>query len=128
MMELLDNRASTASPLRTVAFWVLALLGLPAMTLGWFWIWLASDEASRGTAGSGSLGPSIPFMFAPLVVAHLMGLALLAAVMSGASTRLSVKVLLVLTVVLGTSAVGLVVALALSGGQLVVPHPRQFAP
>lgn len=107
MTNALDNRASTTSPLRTVVFWVLALLGLPAMSLGWFWIWLASDEASRGTAGSGSSGPSIPFMLAPLVVAHLMGLALLAAVMSGASTRLTVKVLLVLSVVVFTSAVGL---------------------
>lgn len=73
------------------------------------------------------MGPSIPFMLAPLVVAHLTGLALLAAVISGASTRLSVKVLLVLSVVIGTSAVGLAVALALSDGQLVVPHPRQLA-
>ena len=128
MMSSLDNRASTASPVRNVAFWVLASTGVPAMSLGWFWIWLASDEASRGTAGSGSTGPSIPFMLAPVVVAHLMGLGLLTAVISGPTTRPSVKVLLVLSVVVLTSAVGLAIALALSGGQLVVQHPRQLAP
>lgn len=127
-MDPLDNQASTRSPMRTVAFWVVASLGVPAMSLGWFWVWLASDEAARGTAGSGSSGPSVPFMLAPLVVAHLLGLALLAAVMSGATTRLSVKVLVVLSVVASTSAVGLAVALSLSGGQLVVPHPGPLAP
>ncbi|MCJ1714955.1 hypothetical protein [Curtobacterium sp. VKM Ac-2922] len=115
----------SSSPGRAIAFWLCGALGVPVTALGWLWMWGVSEEATRGAASGATQGASITFMVAPLVVVHVIGIVVLASVARGWRSGRVRRVALTVVV---ASALGLAIALSVTGGQLVVPGQLPFSP
>ena len=107
-----------------VVFWILAAVGIPVMVGAWMLLPLASleevtEQGKALAAGSTMAGTTFVFGVLPLVVAHLIGFALLCMIgwVGAASPRNGV--LRGAAAVAVASAIGLVAALLLSGGELI---------
>lgn len=121
--------AGWSSPWWQAVYWLAAALGVPALTAAWVSIDFAREEDAEAAYAGASGGPD--FVVVTLVVialAHLAGWALLRGIAHaapGSSRRRGTRAL---GIVLLASAIGLVVALVLSDGQLFLPYPRPYVP
>ena len=116
------------SPGVAVSFWALAAIGAPIMIAAWMLLYLASlEEATEQgkalVAGTTMAGTTLMFGVVPLIVAHLLGFAVLGVIaLNGRGSRRS-GILYAVGGVVAASAIGMAVALILTGGQLYVPVP-----
>jgi hypothetical protein len=123
------NAAGWKSPGIARAFWALAALGAPIMFVAWMLLNLASlEEATEQgkaiVAGTTMAGTTLMFGVVPLIVAHLLGLALLGVIALGGRGSRRSGILYAIGGVVAASVIGLAVALILTGGQLYVPVPE----
>ena len=115
-----------------VAFWIPALLGLPVMVCAWFLLPFVSleevtEQGKAEAAGTTMAGLTLYFAVIPLIVAHVLGLVILGAIaITGRHPRRS-GVLYAVPAVVIASAIGVAVALLVSGGELIVP-PSRYVP
>ena len=110
-----------------IAFWILAIVGVPVMIGAWMLLPLASLEevTEQGKAvatGSTMAGTTLLFGVLPLVLAHLIGLGLLCSI--GGAGRLEHRqgALRGAAMVLVASGIGLAAAWVLSGGELIYSY------
>ncbi|WP_439692468.1 hypothetical protein ACRQ4B_16470 [Curtobacterium sp. SP.BCo] len=113
------------SPGRAALYWVTVALGVVGGGGSWLWLYLASEESTRGaTPDRTGANPGIPSGVTGLVVGHLVGVVLLLVTARLARRRgRSVLAFAALGLVVG-SGVGLVASLQLTGGLLVAPWPH----
>jgi len=104
---------------------VTVALGVVGGGGSWLWLYLASEEATRGaTPDRTGANPGIPMGVTGLVLGHLVGAVLLLITARLARRRgRSVVVFAVAGLVIG-SGIGLVLSLQLTGGRVAVPWPH----
>lgn len=115
------------SPKRHALLWGLAALGVPVVGAALLWVWGVSEEATRGTAGGATQGPSLTLMLTPSVVAVVAG----AVVLGGVTRPVRPRWLgagLALVALLLAVGLGAAAALVVTGGQLYVPGPLPPSP
>ena len=122
--------ASSASrrPRRTgrwVAFWSLAVFGVVVMIASWAMLHAASleqiSERSKAlAAGSTTDGFIFWLGWVPLIIAHVVGFVIMISVASGLRSDRRSGMRLGVWAVVAASAIGLIVTLVLTGGQLIV--------
>lgn len=120
-----ERRTGWTSAGRAALYWVTVALGVIGGGGSWLWLYLASEEATRGaTPDRTGANPGIPMGVAGLVIGHVVGavLLLLTARLARRGGRSAVA-FAVLGLVIG-SGIGLVLSLQLTGGPLVVPWPH----
>ena len=108
------------------AFWSLTVLGAAVMCTAWTWLGLASTEQVTESAKAPPGDTSTEGLFVmigvvPLVLAHLLGLVILRAVAPRGRDAPGARWAVAAAAVLATSAIGLAVALSVSGGLLLTP-------
>ncbi|MCM3504128.1 MULTISPECIES: hypothetical protein [unclassified Curtobacterium] len=119
-----DERSGWTRPGWVALYWATVGLGVLGGACSWLWLFLASEEATRGaTPDRSGANPGIPLGLVGLVVGHVVGFLLLLMVARLARHGgASAAGFAVLGLVIG-SGVGLACSLALTGGALVVPWP-----
>jgi len=110
-----------------VAFWIFAIVGVPVMIGAWLLLPLASleeatEQGKAVAAGTSMAGTTLMLGVLPLILAHIMGLALLCTIGGRGRLRRRQGVLLGATMVLVASAIGLAITWALSGGELIYSY------
>ncbi|WP_144751253.1 hypothetical protein [Curtobacterium pusillum] len=111
-------------------YWVTVALGVVGGGGSWLWLYLASEEATRGaTPDRTGANPGIPMGLTGLVLGHLVGAVLLLITARLARRRgRSAVVFAIAGLVIG-SGIGLALSLQLTEGHVVVPWPHEpFVP
>jgi len=116
-----------------IAFWSLTVLGAAVMCGAWLWLGLASTEqvteSAKAPPGDTSTeGLFVIFGVVPLVLAHLLGLAVLRWTAPRARGVRGTRWVMAAAAVLVTSAIGLAVAMQVNGGVLFTPDDGGYAP
>ena len=107
-----------------MTFWVLAVVGAPIMTGAWLLLSLASleevtEQPKALSAGSTMAGTTIVMGVLPLVLAHIIGLAVLCTVGGVGSVNRRTGMLRGVVAVVVASLIGLGVVWMISGGELI---------
>ncbi|OII15296.1 hypothetical protein BIU96_08920 [Curtobacterium sp. MCBA15_008] len=120
------RRSGWTSPGWAALYWVTVALGVVGGGGSWLWLYLASEESTRGaTPDRTGANPGIPTGVAGLVIGHVVGVALL--LLTARLARLggrSAVAFAVLGLVIA-SGIGVAPSLQLTGGRLVVPWPHE---
>ena len=116
-----------------IAFWSLTVLGAVVMCGAWLWLGLAGTEqvteSAKAPPGDTSTeGIFVLFGAVPLVLAHLLGLAVLRWTAPRARGGRGRRWVVASAAVLATSAIGLAVAMLVDGGVFVAPDVGGYAP
>lgn len=119
-----ERRTGWTSAGWAALYWVTVALGVVGGGGSWLWLYLASEESTRGaTPDRTGANPGIPMGVTGLVLGHVVGAVLL--VLTARLARRqgrSVVVFAVLGLVIG-SGLGLLLSLQLTDGRLVAPWP-----
>jgi len=120
-----DERTGWTRPGWAALYWVTVALGVVGGTGSWLWMYLASEEATRGaTPDRSGANPGIPLGLVGLVVGHVLGFVLLLVTARLARHGLRSAVWFAFLGLVIGSGVGLALSLSLTGGDLVVPWPN----
>jgi hypothetical protein len=121
-----ERRTGWTSAGWAALYWVTVALGVVGGGGSWLWLYLASEEATRGaTPDRTGANPGIPMGVIGLVLGHLVGAVLLLITARLARRRRrSVVVFAIAGLVIG-SGIGLALSLQLTEGHLVVPWPHE---
>ena len=120
------RRTGWRSPGWAALYWVTVALGVVGGGGSWLWLYLASEESTRGaTPDRTGVNPGIPMGVTGLVIGHVVGVALLllTARLARQGGRSAVA-FAVLGLVIG-SGIGVALSLQLTSGRLVVPWPHE---
>lgn len=111
---------------RAAVYWVVSAVGVLGGAASWLWLYLATEEATRGAIPDRSgPNPNTGMGLTGLVVGHLVGLVVLVlAAGSARRTRRSAAWFAGVALV-ADSLIGLVLSLVLTGGDVVVPWPQR---
>ena len=122
-----ERRTGWTSAGWAALYWVSVALGVVGGGGSWLWLYLASEEATRGASPDRTgANPGIPMGVTGLVVGHVVGLVLLLITARLARRRgRSVAAFAIVGLVIA-SGIGLALSLQLTGGRLVAPWP--YAP
>lgn len=120
-----ERRTGWTSAGWAALYWVTVALGVVGGGASWLWLYLASEEATRGASPDRTgANPGIPMGVTGLVVGHVVGLVLLLITARLARRRgRSVVVFVIVGLVIG-SGIGLLLSLQLTGGRVVAPWPH----
>lgn len=125
-----ERRTGWTSARWAALYWVTVALGVVGGGGSWLWLYLASEEATRGaTPDRTGANPGIPLGVTGLVVGHGVGLVLLLITARLARRRgRAVAAFAIVGLVIG-SGIGLALSLQLTGGRVVAPWPHEpFVP
>ena len=116
-----------------ITFCSLTVLGAVVMCGAWLWLGLASTEqvteSAKAPPGDTSTeGLFVIFGVVPLVIVHLLGLAILQWTAPRARGDRGTRWIMAAAAVLVASAVGLAVAMQVNGGVLLAPDVGGYAP
>jgi hypothetical protein len=122
-----ERRTGWTSAGWAALYWVTVALGVVGGGGSWLWLYLASEEATRGASPDRTgANPGIPMGVTGLVVGHVVGLVLLLITARLARRRgRSVAAFAIVGLVIA-SGIGLALSLQLTDGRLVAPWP--YAP
>jgi len=114
-------KSDGGSPGTRSAFWILASLGVIASAVAWVWYGFAqyeaqTEEPKARSAGTTMAGFAEAIGGVPLVLAHLIGLILLLVLGWWSYGRRGIALAIVAVIV--ASAVGIIVAQIIWGGEL----------
>ncbi|TDN43639.1 hypothetical protein EDF64_10766 [Curtobacterium flaccumfaciens] len=119
------RRTGWRSPGWAALYWVTVALGVVGGGGSWLWLYLASEESTRGaTPDRTGANPGIPLGVTGLVIGHVVGVGLLLVTARLARRRSrSAVAFAALGLVVG-SGIGLALSLQLTDGLLVAPWPH----
>ncbi len=109
-----------------MTFWSLAVFGVVVMIASWAMLHAASleqiSERSNKALAAGSTTDGFIFWlgWVPLIIAHVVGFVIMISVASGLRSDRRSGMRLGVWAVVAASAIGLIVTLVLTGGQLIV--------
>lgn len=120
------DRTGWTSAGRAVVYWVLTGVGVLGGAASWMWLYLATEEATRGaTPDRSGANPNTGMGITGLVVGHLVGLVVLVLAARWARRDPRSAAWFAGSSLVVGSLVGLGLSLLATGGHLVVPWPQQ---
>ncbi|MET3637744.1 hypothetical protein [Curtobacterium oceanosedimentum] len=111
---------------RAAVYWVLAGLGVLGGAATWLFLFLMTEEATRGaTPDRSGPNPNSGLAFGGLLVGHVVGLVVLVLAAQWARRDPRSAARFAAVAFLADSLLGLVLSLLTTGGALVAPWPQR---